>query len=62
MHSFMAQGGDGFKVFENCELDQSRDPKKNIVLIHELAHLNEYLLKGYPEKYPNRLSIIEKDG
>ena len=56
MHSFVSEGGDGFTSFEQCEVDESYLAKKNIVLIHELMHLDEHLLAGYAEKYPGRIS------
>lgn len=62
MHRFAAMGGDGFTAFEECQEDLiHHTPKNNLVLINELIHMDENLLAGYADKYPNRISVREEE-
>ena len=62
MHGFMAEGGDGFICFKNCEEDEHHIETKNLVLMHDFLSMEENLMKTFMEKYPNRLEVIEFEG
>lgn len=62
VHSFAAQGGDGYECFKSCERISSDNDKLNRQLVHDLLHINHYLLDSYTPKYPDRFTVIEKDG
>jgi hypothetical protein len=61
IHSFAGDGGDGYECFKQCELINNENDRYNRQLIHDLLHINHYLLDTYIPKYPGRFTIIEKD-
>ena len=58
VHSFMGEGGDGYECLKGCEVHKSDGDKTNRQLIHDLLHINHYLLDSYIPKYPGRFKII----
>jgi 2',3'-cyclic-nucleotide 2'-phosphodiesterase (5'-nucleotidase family) len=62
VHSFAAQGGDGYECLKHCDRISNDNDKLNRQLVHDLLHINHYLLDSYIPKYPDRFTIIEKDG
>ena len=62
LHSFVGDGGDGYECLKGCETHQSDGDKTNRQLLHDLLHINHYLLDSYIPKYPNRFNIIEYEG
>jgi hypothetical protein len=62
LHSFMGDGGDGYQCLKACEAHNSDGDKTNRQLLHDLLHINHYLLDSYIPKYPNMFKIIEYEG
>ena len=62
MHSFAGAGGDGYECFKKCEEIVRDGNKVNRQLIHDLLHVNHFLLDTYIPKYPGRFKIIEFEG
>lgn len=61
MHSFAADGGDGYECLKQCKLIENDNDRLNRQIMHDLLHINRYLLDTYIPKYPNRFKIIEKE-
>ena len=58
VHSFAAEGGDGYSCFKDCGKIEM-DEKFNHQILHDLIHDNRYLLDQYEKKYPNRFREVE---
>jgi 2',3'-cyclic-nucleotide 2'-phosphodiesterase (5'-nucleotidase family) len=61
MHSFAGDGGDGYECLKQCKLIENDNDRLNRQIVHDLLHINRYLLDTYIPKYPNRFKIIEKE-
>lgn len=62
MHKFVADGGDGYACLKSCKEIESEGDKYNRQLVHDLLHINRYLLDSYIPKYPARFKVIEYEG
>jgi 2',3'-cyclic-nucleotide 2'-phosphodiesterase (5'-nucleotidase family) len=61
IHSFTGDGGDGYECLKQCKLIDNDNDRLNRQLLHDLLHINHYLLDTYIPRYPGRFNIIEKD-
>jgi len=59
MHSFVADGGDGYACLKDCKDTENEGEVYNRQLLHDLLHVHSYLIDTYVPKYPGRFRIIE---
>ncbi len=52
VHSFAAQGGDGYQCLKHCDRISSDNDKLNRQLVRDLLHINHYLLYSYIPSTP----------
>ena len=50
MHSFVADGGDGYACLRDCKDTENEGEVYNRQLIHDLLHVHSYLIDTYVPK------------